>query len=171
MRAGTRFFICMIFLLTASSFSFASSVSVFMCQKDGGTESLRAATVEIENSVLDTLFDRGYIVSSVAAAKSGSDFDEAASKALQNSAEGFFDFMVQITVRYTDAIPENPSKIVFSDIQSIEWRIVRIKNNACIAEKMQMLEDKYEGETDLRAVKRVASELGSSIVKALRTAR
>ena len=79
--------------------------------------------------------------------------------------------MVQITVRYTDAIPENPSKIVFSDIQSIEWRIVRIKNNACIAEKMQMLEDKYDGETDLRAVKRVASELGSSIVKALRTAR
>ena len=76
MRAGTRFFICVIFLLTASSFSFASSVSVFMCQKDGGTESLRAATVEIENGVLDTLFDRGYIVSSVAAAKSGSDFDE-----------------------------------------------------------------------------------------------
>lgn len=171
MRAGTRFFICMIFLLTASSFSFASSVSVFMCQKDGGTESLRAVTVEIENGVLDTLFDRGYIVSSVAAAKSGADFDEAASKALQNSAEGFFDFMVQITVRYTDSVPENPSKIVFSDIQSIEWRIVRIKNNACIAEKMQMLEDKYEGETDVRAVKRVASELGSSIVKALRTAR
>ena len=171
MKAGTRFFICMIFLLTASSFSFASSVSVFMCQKDGGTESLRAATVEIENGVLDTLFDRGYIVSSVAAAKSDADFDEAASKALQNSAEGLFDFMVQITVRYTDSVPENPSKIVFSDIQSIEWRIVRIKNNACIAEKMQMLEDKYEGETDLRAVKRVASELGSSIVKALRTAR
>ena len=171
MKAETRFAVCMIFLLTASSFSFASSVSVFMCQKDGGTESLRAATVEIENGVLDTLFDRGYIVSSVAAAKSDADFDEAASKALQNSAEGLFDFMVQITVRYTDSVPENPSKIVFSDIQSIEWRIVRIKNNACIAEKMQMLEDKYEGETDLRAVKRVASELGSSIVKALRTAR
>ncbi|MGI5173989.1 hypothetical protein H0R92_10390 [Treponema sp. OMZ 840] len=170
MKTAVRFSFFILFFFSAV-FSFASSVSVFMYQKDAGVDLLRGTTIAVENEVLETLFDSGYIVSSVAAAKTDADINQALAEALKNSAEGFFDIMVQITVRYNDIIPENPAKIVFSDIQSIDWRIFRVKNKTCIAEKKQDIGQKYEGETDSKALKRVAKEVGYAIEKILQGVR
>ncbi|WP_314848568.1 hypothetical protein, partial [Treponema lecithinolyticum] len=65
-------------------------------------------------------------------------------------------------------VPENPAGVIFDDIKSIEWRIVRLKNAGIIADKKNIVPVKYEAETDVRALKRFAGELGSDIETAIR---
>jgi len=84
------------------------------------------------------------------------------------SKEGFFEYLVQVTVNYTTTVPENPAGVIFDDIKSIEWRIVRLKNAGVIADKKNIVPVKYEAETDVRALKRFAGELGSDIETAIR---
>ena len=149
-------------------YTFASSVSVFMCQNDSAVETLRETTFILESGILGILFDRGYIVSSEAGVQNPNDVNEAFKQALKNGKEGFFEYLVHVTVNYTTTVPENPAGGIFDDIKSIEWRIVRLKNAGVVADKKNIVPVKYEAETDVRALKRFAGELGSDIETAIR---
>ena len=125
----------------------------------------------IENGVLEILFDRGHIVSSGKAALSDMDIEEAADAALKNSAEGFFEFLVRIIVSYKDKIPENSAKIVFDDIDHIDWNIVQVRNNRNIYEKKNIIPAKSENENDTQALKRFAQELGYAVANVIQGTR
>lgn len=170
MKNVLRFFI-ILFFLTAPFFLSASSVSILMCQKNSNIETLRGTTVMIENGVLEILFDRGHIVSSGKAALSDMDIEEAADAALKNSAEGFFEFLVRIIVSYKDKIPENSAKIVFDDIDHIDWNIVQVRNNRNIYEKKNIIPAKSENENDTQALKRFAQELGYAVANVIQGTR
>ncbi|WP_428771132.1 hypothetical protein V1L52_04620 [Treponema sp. HNW] len=159
------------FFLTVPACVSASSVSIFMCQKNSDVEALRASTLMIESGILETLFDRGHIVSSGEPAVFDSDIQEAAQKALKSSAEGFFEFMVQINVTYKDKMPENPAKIVFDDIENVDWRIVRVRNNRDIQEKRNIIPAKFENENDTQALRRFAQELGYAVANVIQGIR
>lgn len=170
MKNVLRFFTLLIFCNTAA-FLPASSVSVLMCQKNSDIEALRGSTLMVENGVLEILFDCGHIVSSGEAAFGDSDISEAAEKALKNSAEGFFEFLVQIIVTYRDKIPDNPAKIVCADIENVDWNIVRVRNNRSIREKKNIVPVKFEHESDTQALKRFAQELGYAVADAIQETR
>ena len=170
MKNVLRFFIVLIFCNIAA-FLPASSVSILMCQKNSDIETLRGSTVMIENGVLEILFDRGHIVSSGQAALNDVNIQEAAALTLKNSAEGFFEFLVQISVTYKGKIPENPAKIVCDDIQNVDWNIVRVRNNRSIREKKNIVPVKFEHESDTQALKRFAQELGYAVADAIQETR
>lgn len=170
MKNVLRFFIVLFFSIVPAALS-ASSVSILMCQKNSDVETLRGSTVLIENGVLEILFDRGHIVSSGEAALNDVNIQEASALALKNSAEGFFEFMVRIIVSYKDKIPENPAKIVFDDIDHIDWSLVRVRTGRGIHEKKNIIPSKAGHENDTQALKRFAQELGYAVANVIQGTR
>ena len=172
MNTGIRFLLFCIFV-SVSPFTFAASVTVFMCQEDSAANTVRASTAMIESGVMGALFDCGHIVSSELTAQktAGSDIGALMNQALQSSAETFFEFVVQITVRYAETVIEDTEKIVFADIRSVDWCVVHTQNKNCIGERYSVIPKKNKGETDMEALERFAREIGSAIEKTIRERR
>lgn len=171
MKNVLRFFI-IVFFLAVPAFLSAASVSVLMCQNNSDIETLRGTTVMIENGVLEILFDRGHIVSGSKAAIGDCDMREVGAQALKNSAEGFFEFMVQIVVTYKkSAMRENPAKIIFDDIDHVDLNLVRVRTGHDIYEKKNIVPVKSEHENDTQALKRFAQELGYAVANVIQGTR
>jgi len=150
-----------IFFLGISSKAFSSSVVILMTQHDDEIDTLKEATHLIESGVANILYDAGYIISSMPASINGE--NEAALKiAIENAKNGYMAYTVQIIVYYEAKNPENPAGVIFEDIQSVDWKVVRTQDGSLVYEK-NIIPTKNSGEGDINAITRFSGLLGSDI--------
>lgn len=155
-----------IFFLGISSFAFSSSVAIFMAQHDDGVETLRETTYLIESEIVNILYDAGYIVSSVPT--SINEENESALKtAIESAKNGYMTYAVYIIIYYKTTDSPDIADIVFEDIKSVDFKIIRIQDASFVYEKINIVPTKNNGEGDMSAIQRFSTQLGFDIQDAL----
>ncbi len=152
-------------LLLCGSLCFANQISFQIVQHDDSLDSVSEDSMTIEDSVLNTFFEYGYIVTnSEAAISESADQDEKLYKIGQGDAfNGFSDYFIQIRLYY-ERTDETLS--ASSDLYEIGFSITSIKTGKKIADK-SMKNIKIDQSKKNNLVK-ISSDLVGEISKALR---
>lgn len=152
-------------MLFFSSLCFAKQVSFQIVQHDSATDDVTEASLTIEDEILNTFFEYGYIVTNSAAAVSSSTSqDEKLFKTGKNDAfNGFSDFFVQINLYYgrtEETITEQ------SDLQKVIFSITSVKTGETF-DKQTMNNIKLNHTKD--DLPRISADLVHAINKSLKS--
>jgi len=121
------------FLSAAIAALNAQTVTVSVAQNAAAPGSATAMSKTVEDELLGTMFDRGYIVSTTALAEKDDGF-ETPNYGVKEAAFGLSDYLIAIRVRYGTQEMTNPDKnTAFAQILSLDWKLVRVANPAVLA--------------------------------------
>jgi hypothetical protein len=149
--------------LTASCF--ANQISFQIVQHDDSADNVTEDSMIIEDSVLNTFFEYGYIVTNSDAAISDSESqDERLYKIGSGDAfNGFSDYFIQIKLYYERT---DETLTASSDLYKINFTIASVKSGVKIAEKS--LENLKVDRTKKNNLAKISSDLVNQINKALK---
>ena len=152
-------------LLFSAALCFANQISFQIVQHDDSADNVTEDSMIIEDSVLNTFFEYGYIVTNSDAAISDSENqDEKLYKIGTNDAfNGYSDFFVQIKLFYERT---EQTLVNSSDLYKIDFVIAKPKTGTKIAQKT-ISNIKVEAGKKNNLVK-ISSDLVNQINKALR---
>ena len=152
-------------LLFCSTLCFANQISFQIVQHDDSRDSVSEDSFIIEDSVLNTFFEYGYIVTNSDAAVSDSKAqDERLYKIGQSDAfNGFSDYFIQIMLYY-DRTEQTQS--ANADLYKIDFTITSIKTGKKIAEKT--MKDLKLDRTKKNNLVKISTDLVAEISKALK---
>ena len=152
-------------LFCACTFCFANQISFQIVQHDESQDSVSEDSMTIEDAVLNSFFESGYIVTNSDAAISNSENqDEKLYKIGTNDAfNGYSDFFVQIKLFYERT---EQTLVNSSDLYKIDFVIAKPKTGTKIAQKT-ISNIKVEAGKKNNLVK-ISSDLVNQINKALR---
>ncbi len=151
-----------IFILCSGAFAFSPSIVVQMAQHDSKSEVLRESTFILENGVLDTFFEAGYIVSSLPTSIN-KEIKDILKETTQTAREGYMSYVVYINVYYRSYDIKIDETIAIDDIESINWQVVNAKDMSVLGEGKTQAPSKVPGENDLLAMRRFSNDLGADI--------
>lgn len=148
-----------------SSLCFAKQVSFQIVQHDSSTDDVTEASLVIEDEILNTFFDYGYIVTNSAATVSASESqDEKLFKTGKNDAfTGYSDFFVQINLYYGRT---EQTKTEQSDLQKVCFSVTSVKTGETF-EKQSMENIKLNHTKD--DLPRISADLVAAINKVLKS--
>ena len=152
-------------LLLSAALCFANQISFQIVQHDDSADNVTEDSMIIEDSVLNTFFEYGYIVTNSDAAISDSESqDERLYKIGSGDAfNGFSDYFIQIKLYYERT---EQTLSTSSDLYKIDFTIASVKNGVKIAEKS--LENLKVDRTKKNNLVKISSELVNQINKALK---
>lgn len=104
---------------------FASSVTLSMYQQDFDPATIRETSRMIENKIMDVYFESGYIITNVPIS---GQYDKTVSAvlALTHAQEGVSDYLVLVSLVYTDGSRDVTAKGVVSDIAYADWQLIDV---------------------------------------------
>ena len=154
-------------LFMCASFCFAKQISFQVVQHDFSASSVTEQSLVIEDEVLTSFFESGFIVTNSNAAVSDSKNQDAVlfKSGIGEAFNGSSDFFVQINLYYeiTDSTTSSDA-----DLQKIEFTIAKTNTGTTIANRS--LKSVKTGNKNLD-LKKVSSNLVSEINKALNAYR
>lgn len=152
----------MTILFCASTFCFAKQVSFQIVQHDGRMEKVTEQSYVVEDSLLSSFFDYGYIVTNSDAAVSTSEDEDAELLAtgIREAVEGFSDYFVQVRLYY-EVIGSSQNVC----LKRIEWSITSINSSSVLVQKSFKIQKDYLTNDELQ---KIASEIGAEIRKSLK---
>ena len=158
-------FCLLVAVFLAGSLCFANQISFQIVQHDDSADSVTEDSYIIEDSVLNTFFEYGYIVTNSDAAISDSESqDERLYKIGSGDAfNGFSDYFIQIKLYYERT---DQTLSASSDLYKIEFTIASAKSGVKIAEKS--LNNLKIDRTKKNNLSKVSAELVDQINKALK---
>lgn len=156
-------------LLIAGGIANSASFSLQIIQKDGSENVVFDASYMIEQTILDFFYENSYIVSNspVIIQKKNEDITEQIKKSFDAAVEGYLDLIIQATVYYNLSDSNNPSEAVISNIEKVEWKVIKLENNLEIASGNAVPGKKYRNDDD--GLYFFASELAANIKAAIET--
>ena len=152
-------------LLFSAALCFANQISFQIVQHDDSAENVTEDSMIIEDSVLNTFFEYGYIVTNSDAAISDSENqDERLYKIGSGEAfNGFSDYFIQIKLYYERT---DNTLSASSDLYKIDFTIASAKSGVKIAHKT--LENLKVDRTKKNNLTKISTDLVSQINKALK---
>ena len=152
-------------LLLNAAICFANQISFQIVQHDDSADNVTEDSMTIEDSVLNTFFEYGYIVTNSDAAISDSvSQDEHLFKIGTGEAfNGYSDYFIQIKLYYERT---DQTLSASSDLYKIDFTIASAKSGVKIAEKS--LENIKVDRTKKNNLVKISSELVNQINKALK---
>ena len=113
----------------------AKSIGIQVIQKNGALNEVHSSSYLIEESVLDSFFDYGYIVSnSPVCISNGSNDESNERKTLNEAFEGQLDYVIFITVSYKAEGSTNPQADYLTNIERISWKMVDVITKRTLAD-------------------------------------
>ncbi len=154
----------MVFVLffVFSTFAFAPSIAVQMAQHDIDRDTLRESTFILEDGILDTLFESGFIVSSLPISIN-KDTHSTQREIINQARLGYINYVVCIDVYYSSYGISAEEALTVTDIESIDWRIVNTSSLDVLSNGKILAPSKKSGETDVVAIKRFSNDVGVEI--------
>lgn len=150
-----------------SAVVFAKDVTVQIVQHGGNTENVGETAMVLEDELLNSFFDAGYIVTNLPATMAYSDDenDDLNQKLFSETAAGGGDYAVQVRV-YVNTNPNaNPGNLRLVDIKKIEWQITTVKTGQGKEGAMPGPSGKKVGVDD--SIRAYALSVSKNIVKSL----
>ena len=158
----------LLFLVSVNSFVFGSSVVVQMSQYSA--ESLNETTLLIEDGVLGTLFDSGYIVTNLPP-RINKSYESLREEMILDTKEIYMNTVISIGVQYYDFGLTKDDIVTVSDIKSVQLKIIDVRTKNELYSGLIKGEQKGQYETDIVAVKHFATSIGLEIKKQLEKTR
>lgn len=117
-----------IFGLLIAAASFSQAVGILVIQDSGNVTDVRATSYIVENTLLDTFFDNGYIVSNnpIALINSRNTVESLTKRAIRESNEGQMDILIVIKIKYKLSERMNTSAVLLSDIEEMSYEIYNV---------------------------------------------
>ena len=158
-------FCLLVAVFLAGSLCFANQISFQIVQHDDSADNVTEDSFIIEDSVLNTFFEYGYIVTNSDAAISDSESqDERLYKIGSGEAfNGFSDYFIQIKLYYERT---EQTLSASSDLYKIDFTIASAKSGVKIAEKS--LDNIKIDRTKKNNLNKVSADLVYQINKALK---
>lgn len=123
------FLICFGFLSIFSGF--AKEVTMQVLQHGGNTENVSETALLLEDELMNSFFNAGYIVTNEPASMSYSDNDDKkfGQNLIKMSSTSGGDYVVQVIIFLDTEKSTSPESVRLVDIDKIEWNITRINSN------------------------------------------
>ncbi|MGP1458977.1 MAG: hypothetical protein ACTTKL_06680 [Treponema sp.] len=147
----------------------AGSLAFQIVQHGGGFSEVAESSLIIEDEVMNTLFDAGFIVSNIPAALSSSQKDDerlfldGKDEAQANS----FDTFVSIHLFFKNQAVLDGKKAKLSNMSEISWKIAGVKSGVPTAEGSKAIEKSKSGDSEA-AVRDFARNFALNIRKMLK---
>ncbi|MBP5403103.1 MAG: hypothetical protein J6Y36_08095 [Treponema sp.] len=137
-------------LVLAGSFVSAASFSLQVIQIDGSENVVFDASYMIEQAILDFFYENLYIVSNspVIIKKKNEDITAEIQKSFDAAVEGSLDLLIEASVYYNLSDSNNPEEAVISNIEKVEWKVIKLNGNAEIARGTSVPGKKYRNDDD-----------------------
>ena len=155
----------LLFLVTGLSQAFAKQLCFQIIQHDKAADNITEESLVVEDQVLNSFFDYGFIVtnSNAAISASQSQNEKLFNQGLSEAFNGFADYFVQINL-YFEGGEKEISKS--SDLEKVTFKLARTNTGKIIAEK-SFNNAKHENKND--DLKKFSSSLAAEINKALQS--
>lgn len=146
---GKKTFCALLWLMCAVS-GFCASVSFQIVQHNDSMSSVCNSVLVIEDEILNSFFNSGYIVSNSPASMSSS---AAQDKKLWNlgyseAVEGSFEDFIQIHLYFNESTAKNTQTVALGMIDKIGWKIVSLKNGKTVEEKTKSIKKTMGADTE-----------------------
>lgn len=151
------------FVISLTSGLFAKQISFQVIQHDESCETVTEQSLVIEDGVLNSFFEKGFIVtnSPTVAAESEEDDENFFNSGLGEAFFGYSDYFVQIKVFYE---PRTGTLNDVANIQKIDWSLTEAKTGIKIVDKSMSNFKPINKKTDMN---KVTSSLTNEINSAL----
>lgn len=121
-----KFVVSLLFLLWfAVNAATAAAISFQVIQHDPSQDKIRSASVVVENSFFDYMFDHGNVVTNFPTAVSFSEAEDQSIfyKSLDESGEGFCHYFIAVILEYDVSTSYNPEAVILRNIKEVKWEI------------------------------------------------
>lgn len=161
--------ICAAICLALGTAVFAGSVSFQIVQHNDSMDSVCASALIIEDEIMNSFFNSGFIVSNSPASVSSS---SAQDKKLWNlgydeAVSGRFDDFIQVHLYFNESTARDTQKVSLGMIDKIGWKIVSLKNGTMLEEKSTYVEKPLGADTEAN-VRLFAKDFAGYIQNVLR---
>lgn len=114
----------------------ASTVTVAVAQNEVAPEIALETSSLIEDEIMGSLYDEGYIVSNNDISLVGTAYADP-SFGIKDATEGFSDYLIAVLVEYAEeAVKDAERQIVYAEIRAVTWRLVRLSDGKVLAERV-----------------------------------
>lgn len=157
-----KYFCCGILFLLCANLTYAKQVAFQIVQHDGREDAISEQSYVVEDVLLNSFFEYGYIVTNSDAAISISKEQDSSLLALgiQEALEGSSDYFVQVCLYY-----EMIGSAQLVTLKSIQWSITSIKTGDVISNKKYNIEKIFLTDEELQ---KLTNEVGVEIQKSIR---
>ena len=154
----TKKIVIILAAMLGAQMCFAKQISFQIIQHDDRTQNVSEQSLVIEDELLNSFFETGYIVTNSPTIVSESKENDVVlyNKALGDAYEGSSDYFIQITLFYNNALKQ------------IDWSVASVATGNIL--KQSTIKDSVI-ETDEKALRKVSSKLISEISAFLKTSR
>jgi hypothetical protein len=153
---------CMLFAMPSVH---AAVVSIRIMQHDKASDSVWDSSLLFEQSVMDSFFESGDIVTNdpVSATKNGETDAEICRKSLGSATDDGIDFFISIAIEYDTADSSNPQGILLSHIQYVTWEGFSVADSRMITEGRLVPETVTTDNDNEDGIKSFAAKVGRLI--------
>jgi len=139
-----------VLLVLAPYFVSAASFSLQVIQINGSENVVFDASYMIEQTIMDFFYENLYIVSNspVIIKKKNEDIKAQIQKSFDAAVEGSLDLLIQASVFYNLSDSNNPEEAVISNIERVEWKVIKLDGNIEIASGTAVPGKKYRNDDD-----------------------
>lgn len=142
--------------------AYSKQVAFQIVQHDGRQEKVSEQSYVVEDTLLNSFFEYGYIVTNSAASVSTSEDDDSVlfAAGIQEAVEGFSDFFVQVRLYY-ESIGSSQNVC----LKRIEWSITSLDSGKELVQKKFTVQKDYLTNEELQ---KISSEISAEIRKSLK---
>ncbi|MCQ2576546.1 MAG: hypothetical protein MJ162_07360 [Treponema sp.] len=153
------------FLMLTTCFCFAKQISIQIVQHGAGADSVFEQAFQLEDQLLDGLFESGYIVTNSPAviSKSSSEDLNLWNMGIGDAWEGSSDYFAQINLFFDSAEMESSGNAV---LNKVDLAVASVKTGKKISGSSFKTSTKL---IDNKALKNLSSDVISEIYKAIRS--
>lgn len=129
---------------------FAGSVSFQIVQHNDSMDSVCDSALIIEDEIMNSFFNSGFIVSNSPASVSSSSAQDKKlwSIGYEDAAGGRFDDFIQVHLYFNGSTARDTQSIRLGMIDKISWKIVSLKNGSTLEEKSRYIEKPLGADTE-----------------------
>ena len=121
--------IILFLLLIGTAYCFGEQISFQIVQLNNSAENVTEEAKVVEDFLIDSFFDAGYIVtnSEAALAKSRAEYPKLWQTGMNEAIAGYSDYFVQVILQFTETLDETINKNVMI-LKNVDFSVYRTEN-------------------------------------------
>jgi len=147
----------------------AATLSVQIVQVDKIHKDVTLSSLLVEESILDFLFNQGFIVSNSPIITGENNSSTGFALAMNDARSGLADYLAFVTIFYDLENSTSPEESILSNIESAQWQLIQITDNKQIASGKHIPKIKTEKDNSTEGIssfgKQIATAINSGISK------
>ena len=168
---GKKKILVLVSALFMLSSAFAGSLNFQVVQRSSNLKDVCESSLVVEDEILNYFFDAGYIVSNSQSAASVSDKEDSKlwNTGLSDSAEGSFDYFVQIKLILNNDVSSKETPCGLGNFNKLSWKLVSVQTGKVIEESSKKIDRPVGLDTEAN-VRDFAADFAYHLRKTLRKA-